>query len=215
MSSRAALLALLACSLASAVEPFEAVEPHMGTLVRIKLYAVDSQQAKSAFRAAFDRIAQLDQALSDYRPDSELNRICRAAAGQPVKAGPDLLRVLEASRQLAEETGGAFDVTLGPVIRLWRQARRDHRLPAAEALKEAAARSGFRKLHIDAAAGTVTLDQAGHAVGPRRHREGLRRGRRAVRPRAIGHPERPRGGERRPGFRRPTARRERLEDRSG
>ena len=161
MSSRAALLALLACSLASAVEPFEAVEPHMGTLVRIKLYAVDSQQAKSAFRAAFDRISQLDQALSDYRPDSELNRICRAAAGQPVKAGPDLLRVLEASRQLAEETGGAFDVTLGPVIRLWRQARRDHRLPAAEALKDAAARSGFRKLHIDAAAGTVTLDQAG------------------------------------------------------
>ena len=163
MSSRAvaALIALLASPLASAVEPFEAVEPHMGTLVRIKLYAGDARQAEAAFRAAFDRIAQLDRALSDYQPDSELNRLCRSAAGQPVEAGPDLLRVLEASQKLAAETGGAFDVTLGPVIRLWRQARLDHRLPVAGTLKEAAARTGFRKLHIDGAAGTVTLDQPG------------------------------------------------------
>src|ERR1700674_3988814 len=50
---------------------FEAVEPHMGTLVRIKLYADGAGQAKAAFRAAFDRIAQLDDALSDYKPASE------------------------------------------------------------------------------------------------------------------------------------------------
>jgi FAD:protein FMN transferase len=158
---RASLIAVLGCVLASGVEPFEAVEPHMGTLVRIKLYAGGTQEAEAAFRAAFDRIAQLDEALSDYKSDSELNRICRSPAGRPVKAGPDLVSVLEASQQLAGETSGAFDVTLGPVIRLWRQARLDHRLPAAEALKEAAARSGFRKLRIDAAAGTVTLDQPG------------------------------------------------------
>lgn len=157
----AVFFAFLACAPAAGLEPFEAVEPHMGTLVRIKLYASGPPQAEAAFRAAFDRIAQLDEALSDYKPDSELNRICRTAAGRPVKAGPDLLLVLEASQQLAAETGGAFDVTLGPVIRLWRQARLDRRLPAAGALQEAAARSGFRKLHIDLAAGTVTLDQAG------------------------------------------------------
>ena len=55
----------------------------MGTLFRIKLYAADEQQAHAAFRAAFDRIAELDAMLSDYKPDSELNRICRTAVGRP------------------------------------------------------------------------------------------------------------------------------------
>jgi thiamine biosynthesis lipoprotein len=137
---------------------FEAVEPHMGTLVRIKLYARDAGQAKAAFRAAFDRIHELDEILSDYKPDSELSRL---RAGHAMRVSEDLFRVLEASQALAEESDGAFDVTLGPVIRLWREARRTHRLPDAEALREAMARSGYRKLHLDAAARTVTLDQAG------------------------------------------------------
>ena len=102
---------------------FEAVEPHMGTLVRIQLYAAGAGQANQGFRAAFDRIAQLDAALSDYKPDSELNRVCRSAAGNPVKVSADLFRVLASALELAEETGGAFDVTLGPVTLLWRQAR--------------------------------------------------------------------------------------------
>ncbi len=140
---------------------FEAVEPHMGTLVRIKLYAADAEQAKAGFRAAFDRIAQLDQTLSDYQPDSELNRTCRTAGGRPVPASADLFRVLAASQKLAEETDGAFDVTLGPVIRLWRQARKEKWLPPADALRQAAAFCGYRKLHLDAARQTVMLDQAG------------------------------------------------------
>ena len=54
-------------------ERFEAVEPHMGTLVRITIYSKDA----SPIRAAFDRIAELDEKLSDYKQDSELNRLCR------------------------------------------------------------------------------------------------------------------------------------------
>uniref|UniRef100_Q01TF1 FAD:protein FMN transferase n=1 Tax=Solibacter usitatus (strain Ellin6076) TaxID=234267 RepID=Q01TF1_SOLUE len=149
------------CAPASDLRLYESVEPHMGTLVRIKLYAESDQQAAPAFRAAFDRIAQLDSALSDYKPDSELNRVCRSPAGHPVKADPDLFRVLAASVALSEETGGAFDVTLGPVIRLWRRARLDHRLPSSEALADAASRSGYRKLHLDASARTVMLDLPG------------------------------------------------------
>lgn len=165
-SSRVGLQAchlLLLCLPASAakLQLFEAVEPHMGTLVRIKLYAADATQAKAGFHSAFARIAELDAALSDYRPDSELNRVCRTAVGQPVVAGPDLFRVLTASQHLAGETDGAFDVTLGPVILLWRQARKEQRIPDAAALREAASRCGFRKLHLDAARQTVLLDQPG------------------------------------------------------
>src|SRR5437588_9501231 len=112
MSSRAACLcaALVLSGEAAAADLrlFEAVEPHMGTLVRIKLYAAGAEQAKAAFRSGFDRIAELDRALSDYRPESELNRICRSAVRQPVRAGADVFRVLEASQKLAAETDGAF-----------------------------------------------------------------------------------------------------------
>src|SRR5215472_4431611 len=135
------LLLPLICSAAS-LQRFEAVEPHMGTLVRIELYAPSEQAAAAAFRAAFARIAQLDDALSDYKPDSELNRM-------PGPASPELFTVLEAAQKLAAETGGAFDVTVGPVTRLWRAARREHRLPAPDVLRDAAARTGFRKLHLD------------------------------------------------------------------
>lgn len=133
----------------------------MGTLARIKLYATDETQAKAAFRAAFDRIAQLDATLSDYKPDSELNRICHSAVRRRVPVSADLFTVLLASQELAESTGGAFDVTLGPVIRLWREARRTGWLPDAAVLRGASARCGYRKLHLNAADRTVTLDEAG------------------------------------------------------
>jgi thiamine biosynthesis lipoprotein len=129
----------------------------MGTLVRIELYAHSETEAAAAFRAAFARIAQLDDALSDYKPDSELNRIC-LTGGQ---AGPDLFTVLEAAQKLAVETGGAFDATVGPLTRLWREARRQHRLPPDGAIRDAAARTGFRKLHLGPERRTVMFDEPG------------------------------------------------------
>jgi thiamine biosynthesis lipoprotein len=113
----------------------------MGTLFRIKLYAANAAQAQTSFRAAFDRVRDLDAILSDYKPDSELNQISQS----PIRVSEDLFRVLAASQKLAEETGGAFDVTLGRVIHLWREARKNHRLPDTEALREATSRCGYRK----------------------------------------------------------------------
>jgi thiamine biosynthesis lipoprotein len=123
----------------------------MGTLVRIQVYAADDAQAKAAFRAGFDRIAALDNALSDYKPESELNRL-------PPRLSPDLFRVLEAAQALAVETEGAFDVTAGRVTRLWRQARKDGRPPDPDALREALAHTGYRKLHLDPATRGVIVD---------------------------------------------------------
>jgi thiamine biosynthesis lipoprotein len=155
---------VLASSPRATVARFEAVEPHMGTLVRIALYAPSAGIAEDAFRAAFDRIRTLDGILSDYRPDSELNHVTTAAVGRAVRVSEDLFAVLVRSQDLAEATGGAFDITQGPVIRLWREARKIARLPDAAALREAASRSGFRKLHLDIERRTVTLEIAGMAL---------------------------------------------------
>ena len=148
----------------SELHRYEAVEPHMGTLVRVTVYTPDERRAKAAFRAAFDRIRDLDDILSDYKPDSELNRITRTAVDRAVPVSDDLFTVLHASQELAAATGGAFDVTQAPVIRLWRDARRTGRLPDAAALRDAASRAGFRMLHLDAQRRSVRLDVSGMAL---------------------------------------------------
>ncbi len=158
MSSSLGCLLLMPAGLAFAqLQMFEAVEPHMGTLVRVKLYAHDSAAAGKAFRTAFDRIAALDAILSDYKPNSELNRACRDAVGLPVKVSEDLFRVLEIAIDVGQQSGGAFDITLGPVARLWRA----HRVPDAAAVREALTHTGLRKLHLNQADRTLQLDEAG------------------------------------------------------
>ncbi len=133
----------------------------MGTLMRITLYATDQQTATSAVRAAFDRIHQLDEILSDYKPNSELNTICRTAVGRFVPVGEDLYRVLTVSQQLSKDSEGAFDITLGPVVRLWRTARSERRLPETTALQQAATHCGYRKLHLNVTDHSVMLDESG------------------------------------------------------
>ncbi len=117
----------------------------MGTLVSITLYADSPDQAQQAFRAAFARIAELNRILSDYDPQSELSRVCHLNA----PLSPDLLRVLQYAQQVAVKSAGAFDITAGPLSRLWRAARRDKRLPFSAELEEARTRTGYQKLKIE------------------------------------------------------------------
>src|SRR5437764_4328432 len=137
ISPAAALLLCLVHAQQKPLERFEATEPHMGTLFRIVLYAADAERAQAAFRPAFDRIAELDNRLSDYNPQSELMRMCREAYRKPVHVSADLFRVLAHAQNVARDSEGAFDVTLGPVIRLWREARKEKRLPAPEDIAQA------------------------------------------------------------------------------
>jgi len=136
----------------------------MGTLVKITVYTTDEQGAAKAFRAAFDRIAELDRILSDYKPDSELNQLTTVAVGRAVHVSDELFTVLAASQDLAAATKGAFDITQGPVIRLWREARKSGHVPDDDALQDARSRSGYQKLHLDAGHHTAIVDQAGMAL---------------------------------------------------
>lgn len=129
----------------------------MGTRFRIVLYAPDAETAGRASKAAFERIATLDHTMSDYRPDSELTRLCAQAGGAPVKVSADLFLVLEAAQKLSEKTDGAFDITVGPVEQLWRTARMKGETPDPELLAQARALVGYRNLQLDAQARTAQL----------------------------------------------------------
>src|SRR5215510_12221373 len=126
----------------SAMTRFTFTEPHMGTRFKLIVYAPDEKTANAGAKAAFARVAQLDGIMSDYRPSSELMRLCRRAGGKQVKVSEELFFILEKSKELSEKSGGAFDVTVGPVVRLWRRARKDRRLPDPDELKKALALVG-------------------------------------------------------------------------
>ncbi len=137
---------------------FEYARPEMGTPFRIVLYARDKPSADTAAEAAFARIKELNDILSDYDTDSELSRLSQTAgSGKVVKVGDDLWRVLERSQQVARGTGGAFDISCGPVVSLWRKARREGKLPDSEKLDEARRAVGYDKLRLNSRARTAEL----------------------------------------------------------
>lgn len=155
---------LAACGLTRAPrQPFETPyrfeyrQLHMGVQTRIVLYAGDERTAARAARAAFDRIAALDSSLSDYHADSELTRLAARAGGPPVRVSEELFHVLARAQELARLSDGRFDATAGPLVRLWRHARRTGELPEVAARREAAARVGWRLVRLDSAARTVRL----------------------------------------------------------
>ena len=142
-------LLLLLPLLVAAGDRYRASEIHMGTRFTITLHADDEASAREAFQAAFDRIEELDGRLSDYQQDSELNRLCRQApTPEPVKISGDLYRVLSAAEQVSRQSEGGFDVTVGPLTRLWRTARRQKALPEKDALAKALDSVGYQHVML-------------------------------------------------------------------
>lgn len=145
------LLTLAGCRSADRRLPtrFEFSKPQMGAPFRIVLYAPDASLAEAAANAAFRRVEALNQIFSDYETDSELNELSRTAgAGKAVSVSDDLWRILVAAQRFAELSDGAFDVTVGPCVNLWRKARREQKLPDPARLAEALKAVGYKKLEL-------------------------------------------------------------------
>ncbi len=121
----------------------------MGTRVRMVLYATDRTSAEFAAGEAFARIGRLDLVCSDYRNDSELTRFVEASGTGMLPVDPDLYHILDLASYWARQTGGIFDVTMAPVVQLWRRARRTGVLPDPARLREARHRVGIRQLRLD------------------------------------------------------------------
>jgi thiamine biosynthesis lipoprotein len=138
----------------------EYAELHMGVATRLVLYARDDADARAAARAAFDRIAALEDNMSDWRPASESRRLERRP-GAWVPVSRELYAVLARAVEIARESGGAFDPTVGPIVAVWREARRTRRLPSAATLDSARALVGWRKLALDPARRRVHLATPG------------------------------------------------------
>ena len=162
-------LGLLCCLLiignglfAQELRRFSFSSPHMGTTFRIVLYAEDSLQAATVARAAFLRVEELNEKLSDYLPDSELNRLsATAGSGDFVPVSDELWTVLLASRFYGRKSKGAFDISIGPLSRLWRRAMRKAAFPESDKLEKAHALVDWKSIKLKKKSQAVKLKKAG------------------------------------------------------
>lgn len=140
---------------------FTFTQYHMGIDARIVVYSPDEASAEKACAAAFARIAVLDSIMSDYRKDSELMKLCDGAGGPAVKVSPDLFLVLKHSVEMSRNSGGAFDISVGPLVQLWRAARRSKKLPDPGELRQARDLVGWQRIRLNLRTRTVALTAKG------------------------------------------------------
>jgi thiamine biosynthesis lipoprotein len=91
----------------------------MATRFEIVLHGEDAVALRSAAEEALDEIERIEAQLSLYRPTSEVSRLNARAAREPVRVTPDIFQLLQLAKQLHHETGGAFDITIAPLVRCW------------------------------------------------------------------------------------------------
>ncbi len=158
-----------------ALQRFEREEAHMGTAFRIVVYAPDAARAAAGLDAAFAAVRAVEAWASDWDPESEVQRVARAAEGAPPDTPLPVSAALAAhlgfALDVARRTGGAFDPTLGTLTRLWRRSARSGELPAPARLAAARARAGHARVRLSGdgalqfAVPGVRLDLGGSAKG--------------------------------------------------
>jgi len=122
----------------------------MGTFARIVAVAADSETAERCIETAFAEITRVDKLMSDYKSDSEISQVNRDGFKRAVKVSKSTYEVLQRSVEFSKLTDGAFDVTVGPLVDLWRSAGRTNSVPGNNELNAARSRVGYEKLTLDA-----------------------------------------------------------------
>ncbi len=133
----------------------------MGTFAEVTAIAPDKATAASAVEIAYQRIDDVNRLMSDYVDDSEIGRLNRLGAGEALVVSPETFRCLQRAAEIAEASGGAFDATCRPLVRLWRRAGKVQQLPSAEDIRATLRKVGWQKVRLDPATRRVTLATEG------------------------------------------------------
>lgn len=145
-------------------EKFVETREVMGTLATITVIAPGGSDAVGPMEAAFAALDSVNARMSAYRPESDIGRLNRAGAGERVAVDPATFEVLQYARQCGELSSGAFDVTVGPLVALWREAAGRDRLPTQVELASTLARVGLQHLGLDADRREVWLERDGMRI---------------------------------------------------
>ena len=138
------------------LEPFTETRTLMGTVVSITVYTSDLEQAQAATSAAYDHMAKLEKVLSGYISGSDVSRI-NSLAGLPASVSLPTFFVVRRALQVSKLTGGAFDITVGPLLSLWRESAERGHLPTEVDLEDARSRVGYGKVEVAESSNTRTV----------------------------------------------------------
>lgn len=156
------LLLVLFATTAGAQKKYVFEQPKMGSPFTISIYGTDSMAASLAAAAAFRRADTLNALFSDYIDSSELNRLSATSGqGRFVPVSLPLFTILQRAVEAARLSKGSYDITIGPVVKLWRQARKTKAFPHADTLKAALRKTGYRYIHLDTLHRSVCLEKPG------------------------------------------------------
>jgi len=136
----------------------------MGCTCTVRVCGGDPGGRRQAVAAALDEVDRLDRLMSHYRPDSPLSRLNREAARGPVALEPELFDVLAESLRWSRESDGAFDVTVGPLMKAWGFFGDEGRVPGRDELARVLEVVGHRHVLLDAEAFAVRFDRPGVEV---------------------------------------------------
>lgn len=140
----------------------EFFHPQMGTLFQVILYAKDTVQGHAIAQQVFARIDSLNATFSDYLENSEISRLSvSAGTGQKIKVSREMWRLLHISQKISRASDGAFDISIGPLTKLWRRAFRQNQFPDLKEVEAARQKVNYRAIQFYAFGRKVQLKQAG------------------------------------------------------
>ncbi|MFT4112373.1 FAD:protein FMN transferase [Silvibacterium sp.] len=159
-------LATVAAWAETAQQLFTLDHPAMGTTFTLYIYAADRAQAEAEAEPVFDEIDRIEYLLSNYKPSSELSRINREAYAGPVTTDPETFAFLAAAQHWSDESHGAFDITVGKLMKGWGFFRHEGRIPSEVELNQLRAETGWQKMILDPANRTVRFTAPGVELDP-------------------------------------------------
>jgi uncharacterized protein (TIGR03663 family) len=128
----------------------------MATVFEIFIQHNDPGYASRAARAAFAEADRLESLLSRYIPNSDISRIAELKKGQNIIVSPETMECLQIARRLYEQTGRAFDITVGGLVELWKQ-----QTPSQDQIREKLRSVGMNRIELDPGNLTVTIGADG------------------------------------------------------
>lgn len=131
----------------------------MYTIVSITVSSDSKETAKKAIDKAFNELDRLARLLNFYSEDSEISMINKKAGDKPVKVSPETLEIIDKALYVSENTEGAFDITVGQVVRLWDFQNKV--LPDEKSIKERLKLVGYKNVIVDKKKSTVFLKTKG------------------------------------------------------
>jgi thiamine biosynthesis lipoprotein len=144
----------------------EKTDHAMGSTFSIVLYGRDRPHLEAAAGAALAELHRLDAMLSNYMADSEWSAVNRLAAVEPVRVSAELFALLSACLTYSEQSEGAFDITVGPLMKTWGFYKDEGKLPDRSAVDETLARVGYQHVRLDPGARTIRFDHKGVELDP-------------------------------------------------